>query len=79
MEEKDRVILSIGFARLGKLCYIGTKEDAMQNIWNKLDIIAEELEAGGLDKEEEEFLVQRALYLFNELKQYYIGGKHNVI
>jgi putative AlgH/UPF0301 family transcriptional regulator len=41
------------------------------SLWNRLNKVKEELDAGGLCEEEKDFLLQRADYLINELKVNY--------
>lgn len=43
----------------------------MEELWDKLDKVAGELEAGGLCEEEREFLLQRASHLIKELRDRY--------
>jgi hypothetical protein len=88
MNDIDRLVLTIQMSHMSELCYWGTVNMnkpvevegilySREDIWNKLDGIADELSAGGLDTEETEYLVQRALFLLDMVKQYYIGGNTN--
>lgn len=86
MNEIDKAVLTIRMGHIAELCSRGTynMRDTIEvdgvaytrgDIWDKLDTIAEELMQEDLAMEEKEFLVQRALYLLNQLKEYYIGRK----
>lgn len=76
MNELDKVVLRSQFSLMQRVCYIG-KPDAMEDTWDKLEKCTMEMLDESLSIEEREFSMQRALYLLNELKQYYIGVNTN--
>lgn len=69
MEEVIREIRQEEYAVTSLLNRV--EDSNLESLWNRLDKVAGELEAGGLCEEEEGFLLQRASHLIKELRDRY--------